>query len=481
MQAPAFDRFDRAWKNFARRHLHRDLRIAYLGDGTSTQTVVNATTAQIRACWYYEKHAGQKMPKSTAVLDENCGIYYENSADNDNLEVWIGKKPFSAKLYVLGPTEDALSGFSGQTPLERKITGAAGGAPTNATYITQTPNGFLSAEQALSALATGILKSTTGTGVVSIATGSDITTAFGSQSANTFYAAPSGGAGNPSFRAIASVDINPALLTPGPIGSTTPNTGKFSPSVTVEADAAAGVYFDDVYAGAGAGYPYFLGRRARGSKASPAVPQNGDPLFLLVGRGRQDASNWSSNDSVVVAGKAGETFSSTAQGAYLELVTTLVGTLTQVTALSLAHDGFANFLQYNGTTAAVDDVYWRHNSTGTPAANFGKGHQMLGQSSTTIDRKMARWRTYWEDATDAARRALAILSTWGIVSGSETEVDNLVLRVDGVHTPGVFAVKRSPTINQKIQDGYAMTVPGPYDIPAGVTVEIGAGSVLEIS
>ena len=43
------------------------------------------------------------------------------------------------------------------------------GAPTDATYITQTTNVSLSAEQALGALATGILKSTTTTGVVSIA------------------------------------------------------------------------------------------------------------------------------------------------------------------------------------------------------------------------------------------------------------------------------------------------------------------------
>jgi hypothetical protein len=50
-------------------------------------------------------------------------------------------------------------------------TGAGGGgAPTTATYITQTPDASLSNEQALSLLATGILKSTTTTGVLSIAT-----------------------------------------------------------------------------------------------------------------------------------------------------------------------------------------------------------------------------------------------------------------------------------------------------------------------
>lgn len=47
---------------------------------------------------------------------------------------------------------------------------AASGAPTDATYITQVPNGSLSGEQALSTLATGILKNANGTGVLSIAT-----------------------------------------------------------------------------------------------------------------------------------------------------------------------------------------------------------------------------------------------------------------------------------------------------------------------
>lgn len=40
------------------------------------------------------------------------------------------------------------------------------GAPTDATYVTQTANGTLSAEQALSSLATGYMKVTTTTGVV---------------------------------------------------------------------------------------------------------------------------------------------------------------------------------------------------------------------------------------------------------------------------------------------------------------------------
>lgn len=58
-------------------------------------------------------------------------------------------------------TQVSPAGFEGAT-------GSPGssGAPTDATYITQTPNATLTNEQALSALATGIMKSTTATGVV---------------------------------------------------------------------------------------------------------------------------------------------------------------------------------------------------------------------------------------------------------------------------------------------------------------------------
>src|SRR3990167_1503705 len=44
------------------------------------------------------------------------------------------------------------------------------GAPTDATYIVQTASSDLTAEQALSSLATGLLLNTTNTGVLSIAT-----------------------------------------------------------------------------------------------------------------------------------------------------------------------------------------------------------------------------------------------------------------------------------------------------------------------
>jgi hypothetical protein len=56
------------------------------------------------------------------------------------------------------------------------LAGGGGGAPVNATYITQTADATLSAEQALSALSTGMVKVTTTTGVLSTgAAGTDYT------------------------------------------------------------------------------------------------------------------------------------------------------------------------------------------------------------------------------------------------------------------------------------------------------------------
>lgn len=56
-----------------------------------------------------------------------------------------------------------------------------------------------------------------------------ITVTFDTQTANTVFAGPTtGSAAAPTFRTIVSADINTAILTPGPFGSTTPNTGKFT-------------------------------------------------------------------------------------------------------------------------------------------------------------------------------------------------------------------------------------------------------------
>ncbi len=92
------------------------------------------------------------------------------------------------------------------------VTISGTGAPTDATYITQTPNGTLSNEQALSVLANGCMGVTTTTGVI------DSRTITGT--ANQISVANGNCAGNPTI----SIPTNPTL--PGT------TTGTFSGNLT---------------------------------------------------------------------------------------------------------------------------------------------------------------------------------------------------------------------------------------------------------
>lgn len=90
------------------------------------------------------------------------------------------------------------------------------GAPTDATYITQTANGSLSAEQDMGSLATGIVKNTTTTGVQSIAAqgtdyyapgGTDVAVADGGTGASTLTGIVQGN-GTSAFTASAAPTIS---------------------------------------------------------------------------------------------------------------------------------------------------------------------------------------------------------------------------------------------------------------------------------
>lgn len=90
-----------------------------------------------------------------------------------------------------------------------------GGAPDDATYITQTPNAGLSAEQALSTLATGLMRSTTATGVVNTITSSTVGNVLTVTGADTFAFGTLTGASYPAACAGltgVAVTATPSLL-----------------------------------------------------------------------------------------------------------------------------------------------------------------------------------------------------------------------------------------------------------------------------
>lgn len=112
-------------------------------------------------------------------IEDEAGTDGSGRIDIGSIFLWTGS------AYALGTAGQVPTVNAGATALEW-TTPSGGGAPTTATYITQTANGSLSAEQALGSLATGILKNTTTTGVLSIAV------------AGTDYVAPGGALGTPT-------------------------------------------------------------------------------------------------------------------------------------------------------------------------------------------------------------------------------------------------------------------------------------------
>jgi Pectate lyase superfamily protein len=108
---------------------------------------------------------------------------------------------------VVGPSGVAASGdvalYDGTTGLLIKD----GPQPNITIAGTSTSLGGSITQDTITGLtSTGIVKRT-GANALSIATGSDLNSTFGSQTAKTFYAAPNGSSGTPSFRAIAVSDV----------------------------------------------------------------------------------------------------------------------------------------------------------------------------------------------------------------------------------------------------------------------------------
>lgn len=118
-------------------------------------------------------------PSATQLQIKNL----ENTASG----LYLDNSPFTTP-FAIGAT---VSPAGLQGPVG---SAAAAGAPVGATYITQTPDGTLTSEQAMSGLATGLVKNTTATGVQSIAVqgtdyyapgGTDVALADGGTGAST--------------------------------------------------------------------------------------------------------------------------------------------------------------------------------------------------------------------------------------------------------------------------------------------------------
>jgi hypothetical protein len=95
------------------------------------------------------------------------------------------------------------------------------------------------------------------------------------------------------------------------------------------------------------------------------------------------------------------------------------------------------------TNAVTDVMKLTHASSGTPAANFGTGILLTGESDSTEGRDMARIQSIWESATDANRRStlqFQTASTGGALATRMTvdSAGNVI-----INNNSVYAAKRS--------------------------------------
>lgn len=139
--------------------------------------------------------------------------------------------------------------------------GGGGGAPTDATYITQTANGSLSAEQALGALATGCLGSATTTGVVSARTVTG--------TSNEVSVANGDCSGNPTISLPATIDLGgkTSFEIPNAAAPTTDAFGEIAGDNDAWAASRGAVQFFD-----GTANTYLVGALASDTPSNGQVP-----------------------------------------------------------------------------------------------------------------------------------------------------------------------------------------------------------------
>jgi hypothetical protein len=128
-----------------------------------------------------------------------------------------------------------------------------------------------------SALATGIVKSTTTTGALTIASGADINTTFGSQTQNYVYAAPSSGNGNPSFRLLTVTDMPISGLQSRSTASATTGSLAYQTSSTITIPVAKGYALYSIQSSVGSWVTIYTNSASMASDSARSISTDPTP------------------------------------------------------------------------------------------------------------------------------------------------------------------------------------------------------------
>ncbi|WP_408098960.1 hypothetical protein ACJVC5_08580 [Peredibacter sp. HCB2-198] len=113
--------------------------------------------------------------------------------------------------------------------------------------------------------------------------------------------------------------------------------GTSTPLTAVHAVGTGGIFRGDFYNDTNSGAD-FMGRKARGTVATPAAVQTGDRLTGLYGAGYNDAG-WASTNSVAIQLYAAEPYTTTAQGSFITFDTTTIGTTARAQRMRIDSNG----------------------------------------------------------------------------------------------------------------------------------------------
>ena len=186
-------------------------------------------------------------------------------------------------------THVLTSNGAGAAPTFQPAAGGGGGAPVGATYIVQTADGTLTNEQVLASLATGIVKNTTATGVLSIA------------AEGTDYYGPGG------------TDIP---VTDGGTGSSTAGGARTNLGLVIGTDVQAqDAGLDDIAALSVANGNFIVGDGANWVAESGATARTSLGLGSLAEQSTVNNDDWSGTDLAIVNGGTGASTNTAAANA----------------------------------------------------------------------------------------------------------------------------------------------------------------------
>jgi hypothetical protein len=321
------------------------------------------------------------------------------------------------KLVTLDNIADAVGDILGTTT----------GAPTTGTYILQTPHVDLSSAQALSALATGLLRNTTVTGVLTIAI------------AGTHYVSP-GVITSSGLTSITGVVLGRTAAGTGEIEALTALPSVIQDNITRLGTIVSGAWNGDpIDLGAYGTGDLAIARFDGGSNASSSTYWRGDGVWANIAAGGDVSSNTIvsvDNEIVLFSGTGGKTIKRASSSGIALLTSGVLSVLTAPTG-DLVGDDDTQTLSNKTLAAPIitgvitfpDGVRQTFNPNGTtPGFNPGSN---AGDPSTPSNGDI------WYDSTGNLLRARINgvtvslgASSSGDVVGPGSATDNALARFD---------------------------------------------------